>query len=354
MLINEVWPDETLILTDGKWLNRAAGALATAVAGMGAVGAMHTSDTSQTTTAPTSAISPIGAPSGTPSTTPATSAIEKPATTPTAQQARVVQGGNPHPNFPSELRDVSPGEKVTSFIRHILPEINKANQEILDNRRILSRIVTRGHTPTPGETAWMNTQFSRYDTTDINVLWSRMDAVPPMLALAQAGLESNWGQDDLARQGNVFFGQKAGRNPSAIVGTDGQRYHMHASPLASIRSYIHNLNTGTHYESFRKERHALRNQDIDQITRAERLIPSLASSGYSQVAGASGPTASPNPNYQDALLRTLKGLEHTGRNRTALASVGQDLTRHAPRVAQPAARAAPMRMAANVPPARRR
>ena len=181
-----------------------------------------------------------------------------------------------------------------------------------------------------------------------------MDVVPPMLALAQAGLESNWGQDALARQGNVFFGQKAGRNPSAIVGTDGQRYHMHESPLASIRSYIHNLNTGRHYETFRKERRALRGLDIDQITRAEKLVPALAASGYSQVAGASGATASPNPNYQNALLRTLKGLEHTGRNRDALASVGQDLTRHAPPVARTAARTAPIRVAANTPPTSRR
>lgn len=352
MLINEIWPDENVILTDGKWINRTAGALATAVAGLGAIGAMYPNDVSRPSTAATSPMSVIS-PIDTPPVTPSASGDDKSATPPAARQF-VVQGGEPHPNFPSGLRDVAPTAKVTSFIRHILPEINKANQEILDNRRILHRIVARGYTPTPEEEEWKNTQFSRYDTRDINVLWSRMDIIPPMLALAQAGLESNWGQDDLARQGNVFFGQKAGRNPSAIVGTDGQRYHMHASPLASIRSYIHNLNTGRHYENFRRDRHALRSQDIDQITRAERLIPSLAASGYSQIAGASGPTASPNPAYQDALLRTIKGLEHTGRNRDALTSVGQDLTRRAPPIARPAARTAPVRVASNAPPTARR
>ncbi len=123
------------------------------------------------------------------------------------------------------------------------------------------------------------------------VFWSRLakrvDVVPVELALAQAANESAWGTSRFARQGNNFFGQWCYTSGCGIVPTRrnaGATHEVKAfdSPGASVRAYIHNLNTAKAYQPLRGIRlHLRRNkQPLDAMIMASGL------SGYSERGAA--------------------------------------------------------------------
>jgi Bax protein len=106
-----------------------------------------------------------------------------------------------------------------------------------------------------------------------------MDIVPPSLAIAQAAIESGWGQSRFATNGNALFGQRTtnpdrGMRPAALPETTTVRVAAFGRPIESVRSYIHNLNTYPAYQAFRDRRAALRRSggESDGLTLAGTLV----------------------------------------------------------------------------------
>ena len=92
---------------------------------------------------------------------------------------------------------------------------------------------------------------------------NRIDIIPVSLALAQSSLETGWGTSRFSIDGNALFGQwtwktnKGIRPKQRSPGT--QHSVLRFSQLAeSIEDYTHNLNSSSHYRSFRSKRSALR------------------------------------------------------------------------------------------------
>ncbi|MGI9278408.1 MAG: glucosaminidase domain-containing protein [Endozoicomonas sp.] len=90
-------------------------------------------------------------------------------------------------------------------------------------------------------------------------LLNRVDEIPVSLALVQAANESAWGTSRFAVDANNYFGQWCFTPGCGVVPgarPEGATYEVRSfsSPAASVRSYMHNLNTSHHYDGLRELR----------------------------------------------------------------------------------------------------
>ena len=95
--------------------------------------------------------------------------------------------------------------------------------------------------------------------------------MPHSLALAQAAVESGWGQSRFAKEGNALFGQWAWSADEGIKPLDASNsravIRSFATIYDSVFAYIHNLNTHYAYQDFRD----VRAEDIAQGKRISGL-----------------------------------------------------------------------------------
>ena len=93
-------------------------------------------------------------------------------------------------------------------------------------------------------------------TVEINAYLPPPDRVVVILSVAQAVLESNWGESRFAKAGNNFYG---------IIETDKTEPHIkslesytmvkkYGRRCESVADYINLLNGGTHFEEYRELR----------------------------------------------------------------------------------------------------
>lgn len=95
------------------------------------------------------------------------------------------------------------------------------------------------------------------------MLERRAGIVPESLVLAQAAIESGWGTSRFALEANNYFGQRCyrpgcGVSPEAVPDDANFGLSRFPTPVASVESYILNLNTHPGYREFRARRLALR------------------------------------------------------------------------------------------------
>ena len=184
-----------------------------------------------------------------------------------------------HANFPQELLQqaaVDPDTRVQKFVEAMLPYIEQQNRGIEAVRSKLLGFKKKLNNNRPimrQDREYIAALSKRYDAKDLDELLTKIDIIPPSLALAQAALESGWGQDSIARQANVFYGQKAWSDKDSIAGAEGERYRAFETPAHSVKGYMFNLNTHSAYEDFRQRRAELRSQG-DTLTGVE-LAPTL-------------------------------------------------------------------------------
>ena len=171
--------------------------------------------------------------------------------------------------LPRDLANVSSVEtKKRLFVQTVLPIILRVNEEIVAARwraeRLADKLMWDGAL-SDADREWLVATAELYGTApfDLPGLLSRMDIVPPSLALAQAAEETGWGTSRFAREGNALFGQYTYKSMMGMVPErrDADRRHRvrsHDNLLAAVRSYVHNLNSHWAYEDFRDRRAELR------------------------------------------------------------------------------------------------
>ena len=201
-----------------------------------------------------------------------------------AKNASVPQKALDNPNFPAELKGLDSKDadtRVHTFARVVLPLIDQQNAEIRKQRQALLQL-SKQKSLTKAQADWLEGMQEYYEAKSIPELMSKVDIVPRSMALAQAAVESGWGQQPLAQQANVFYGQKTfdPEAPSA-VGQYGEKYRAFDSPGESVRFYMHNLNTHPAYEPFRSARAELRGKG--KPLQGAQLVRSLGS--YSTKGG---------------------------------------------------------------------
>ena len=171
--------------------------------------------------------------------------------------------------IPRDFKSVDdPATRKALFMRASLPLILQVNEEIMVTRRHLLRLhdqVRAGHSIPDAERYWLAALARKYGAAadDLEALLVRVDAISPALAMAQAALESGWGQSRFAVDGNALFGQRTWRSGGGIVPTDraaGKSFEVkHFERLIDgVRDYALNLNRHAAYSDFRAMRAAMR------------------------------------------------------------------------------------------------
>jgi len=181
----------------------------------------------------------------------------------------------------SEVRETA--RRKALFFSSVLPLVLQVNDEISADRERLWELRSRlmkGAKLGPVDRLWLIVMAERYQVKrgDLKSLVSRVDAIPPSLALAQAAEESGWGTSRFVRQGNAIFGQWTFSTDGSLVPAqrDTDKFHRvkaFGSLLDSVRAYARNLNTHRAYRHFRKERRDMRRQNLplDGIKLADNL-----------------------------------------------------------------------------------
>ena len=165
-------------------------------------------------------------------------------------------------------------ERKQRFFDFLRPVVIAENERLAARRERVLRLLDTlegGGTLAERDRGWLDTMAQRYrvKTQDplsrARRLARKVDVIPVSLALAQAALESAWGTSRFAQQGNNLFGEWCFTEGCGIVPKRRPAkatYEVEAFPDvgASVRSYMHNLNSHPAYRPLRDLRAQARAQ----------------------------------------------------------------------------------------------
>ena len=154
-------------------------------------------------------------------------------------------------------------EKKQAFFSFMLPLIEQENAAILAEREKIIALSSATTLSEPDQ-RWLKETAQKYrmphvtalDAPFFTELLTRVDVLPPSLALAQSANESAWGTSRFAREGNNFFGQWCFIHGCGMVPRardEGAVHEVEKFPDAalSVRSYLRNLNSHDMYQQLR-------------------------------------------------------------------------------------------------------
>jgi len=185
------------------------------------------------------------------------------------------------PDF-NQFSDVK--EKKTAFFDYMLPFIEKANSEILNERQQIQN--SNFTNPSSKEQTQLRALMNKYRINDTDItpatqqkLLQKVDIIPPSLALAQAANESSWGTSRFAKQAYNFYGQWCFTEGCGLVPKNrsaGLKHEVKTfqSPYESVKGYMHNLNSHPYFKALREQRLLARqnNQPPTGLALAKGLI----------------------------------------------------------------------------------
>ena len=195
-----------------------------------------------------------------------------------------------------QLQDVKLKKKLFYLIT--LPIIHESNRLILEDREMVINIEKKFlradlNENEVNETVRLAVKYKLdYSTIDLKLfrdLKQRINIIPVSLALAQAIVESGWGQSRFALEGNALYGQWTTNEQKGIIPEDRDEDKTHAvrkfeNLKQSVQAYMHNINTHRAYYSFRVVRRiAERVQYTDPISAKVKFLAAYAEIGQEYV-----------------------------------------------------------------------
>lgn len=177
-------------------------------------------------------------------------------------------------SLPRDLAGIpSVDDRKAAFIKLMLPLVLRVNEELLEDRAKMERLVRRlreGKRLRAANRAWLDSLSEHYgvEPGDFDGLAERLDIVPPSLALAQAIEESGWGTSRFAKLGNAIFGQwtfSGGEGIVPLERADGKSHRIKAFGhlQESVANYVTNLNRHAAYTEFRRLRASMRADGLE-------------------------------------------------------------------------------------------
>ena len=163
------------------------------------------------------------------------------------------------------LKKLQVSEKKQKFFHMILPAIliSKANLRLKRER-----VLDLSHTP---KSAWseddygfIENLYKKYRTDNIKNLANRLKTHPVSIVLAQAAIESAWGESRFFKKANNIFGMWSYNKHEPRIRAKGTRNgkHIYVKKYASISDAIDDyflvIGRGA-YKSFRKQRNITNN-----------------------------------------------------------------------------------------------
>ncbi|WP_322805003.1 glucosaminidase domain-containing protein [Vibrio alfacsensis] len=194
-------------------------------------------------------------------------------------------------NLPRDLNHLPVEQKVSGFIRLLLPTIVAVNEQLLEVRKELIQLSQKpSKNWSPEEQRWVGQLRLSYGikSQDMEQLLLQVDVVPIGMVLAQAIDESGWGTSYFATIGNNLYGEHLSSRGGKYLTTPGGHVKVSAfdNLYAGTASYMHNLNSTRAYKKLWEMRRALRQKHeltgyqlvgslVDYSTRGEAYVENL-------------------------------------------------------------------------------
>lgn len=156
-------------------------------------------------------------------------------------------------NLPSDLNSLPVQEKISGFIRLLLPTIIEVNKRISTVRHDVIALSKQPKSEwSKEETVWLNDLMTSYDIKSNNIddLLLRLDIIPVGMVLAQGIDESGWGTSYFAVKGNGLYGEHLSSKGGKYLSTPGGHVKVAAfdNLFAGTARYMYNLNTTSAYK----------------------------------------------------------------------------------------------------------
>ena len=167
------------------------------------------------------------------------------------------------PNF-AEIANTQ--QRKIEFFEYLYPLTKEANRQVLEEKQQLRAWADQTETLTDEQRNEIEetARFYKVECDNANKacaidIHKKIGMVPPSLVLAQAANESAWGTSRFALDGNNYFGQwcyskGCGIKPSQRDTGASHEVKEFDNAFASVKSYIHNLNTSASYKQLRQTR----------------------------------------------------------------------------------------------------
>jgi Bax protein len=154
-------------------------------------------------------------------------------------------------------------EKKQQFINQVLPAIlivKYREQQKYDRVELLLSQIKAGQSLTRNEKLFLDSLVIRYDENSYENLLERLKQHPTSLVLAQAAIESGWGQSRFAMEGNNLFGIRSTPHDKvfqkSLNNRGGSRITVkrYSTVSESIEHYLFTIGKNQAYRSFRLKR----------------------------------------------------------------------------------------------------
>lgn len=200
-------------------------------------------------------------------------------------------------------------ERKEVFVNLLMPLIEQKNAKILKSRNrlmVLHAEWLASNTLTGVNQRNLEKLREKYHVTKerypddgkaIEILFLRVDTIPPAMVIAQAAIESGWGTSRFAIEGYNLFGQWCYTPGCGIVPAKrlpGKKHEVRkfTNVEESVTAYYRNINTHTAYRHWRELRAKLRRNPTEFT-------------GYAMVEGLTKYSEIGSP-YVDALRRAIR------------------------------------------------
>ncbi len=161
------------------------------------------------------------------------------------------------------LNKLKVSEKKQKFFHMILPAILISKQRLKVKRNRVDTIINTLN-PTANDIAFLEKEYKTYQTTDNKELLLRMKTHPVSIVLAQAAIESAWGESRFFKKGNNIFGMWSYNKNEPRIRAKGKRngkaiyVRKYATLIDAIDHYFEVIGRGA-YKNFRKQRDITKN-----------------------------------------------------------------------------------------------
>ncbi len=174
--------------------------------------------------------------------------------------------------------DMDTKTRKRAFFNALRPIVLEENARIAELRGKL--IAAHAAHQTPNWVASLAPIYKvKWTGSEWDELLAKVDTVPLMLVLAQAANESSWGRSRFAQEGNNLFGMWCYRPGCGIIPARrevGKSHEVAAYNTinASVRAYLHTINTVRAYVPLRRMRAAMRarGKRLDAVKLAGGLL----------------------------------------------------------------------------------
>ncbi len=151
------------------------------------------------------------------------------------------------------------------YIQTILPLVDVVNQEVLKERAEVEKINTDDISD--AQKKLLEGKAKKYDIFtrlkgDVRYrylkskLLGKIDILSPSLLIAISGIETNWGQSRIVKEGNSLYKELSWDNTGIQPDVENVQYRIKKfeTPLESMRSFLLKINSSVDFEHLRHDR----------------------------------------------------------------------------------------------------